>query len=275
MSIINILFFLDTAVFKTISNVGLTVLRPVNSNYTFIKICGLTSAEDAREASILGADLLGMVMHPKSPRVCNPSDALEIIRASGLKPTVLVFADNEIRYARDLIHELAGDLTLVQAPCESKLFTWLLDNYPVEKILPVYSVPVSSSFNSDTASRKTGEGENEVGYSLLEEIDKLKNHPWVILDTGGVISKNGETLYGGTGQTFDWSLVRGLGRKYFLAGGLKPENIAEAISMTRAPGYDVSSGIESRPGKKDFDKMKSLISQIRESRKNQAGDFNE
>ncbi|MDH4262540.1 MAG: phosphoribosylanthranilate isomerase [Spirochaetia bacterium] len=224
----------------------------VSIKYRNIKVCGLTSIDDARAAVWLGADLLGMVMHPKSPRFCEPEIAQKIIQSCSFKPCVLVFADNEIDYAKELISHLDFNLVYFQAPSESKLYKWFCENYSFDKIIPVYSVPENFADKGSFAKPLGG------------EIDQFKNHPWIILDTGGVVSKAGETLYGGTGKTFDWNLVRNLNRKYFLAGGLKPDNIYEAMDITNAPAYDVSSGIESTPGKKDLTKMKRFILTIRE-----------
>jgi phosphoribosylanthranilate isomerase len=127
------------------------------------------------------------------------------------------------------------------------LFQWLSENFPVQKVIPVYSV--KDTFDAG-------------------KIQAYEKFPWMALDTGGVTAKTGEPLYGGTGQSFDWNLVRHLNRRYLLAGGLKPENILQAIKVTNAAGFDVSSGLESSPGKKDPDKMKSLISCIRHYGKN-------
>jgi phosphoribosylanthranilate isomerase len=226
--------------------------------YRYIKICGLTSVDDARAAAWFGADLLGMVMHPKSPRFCQPGDARKIIRALSLKPTVLVFADNDIDYARDLIAKLDGHMTFIQAPAESGLYAWLCENFSPEKIIPVYSID-------------NGAGGNSFAKPLGDSIDRFKNHPWIILDTGGVVSKSGETLYGGTGKTFDWNLVRNLNRKYFLAGGLNLNNILDAIRITDAPAYDISGGIEKSHGKKDHEIMKRLIMNIRQYNNKPAG----
>jgi len=214
----------------------------------FIKICGLTNADDAQSALGLGADLLGMVMHPKSPRFCSEENARKIIQDSYFTPTVLVFADNDIDYARQIIKNLAGELTFIQAPTKSGLFQWLRSNYPVRKTIPVYSVEESIP-------------EPELQSSLGE----LAEYPWIILDTGGKKSSTGEVLFGGTGQTFNWESVSRITRNFFLAGGLNPGNVAEAIRVSGAGGYDVSSGIESSPGKKDFDKMRLFISIIRHS----------
>jgi len=226
----------------------------MSSVYRYIKICGLTSVEDARAAQALGADLLGLVMHPKSPRFCDPAQARQIIDEINFKPVVLVFADNDADYARDLVGNLHGSMVFVQAPCESRLYAWLCENYPAEKILPVLSV---SAFE-----KKAGGS----GAGPLGDLVKLEKHPWIILDTGGVVSTTGEALYGGTGKTFDWNIVKDLKRKYFLAGGLNPGNISEALQVAQAPGFDVSSGIESAPGKKDVEKMAGFIRTIRGAR---------
>ncbi|MDH4201246.1 MAG: hypothetical protein OEV66_12870, partial [Spirochaetia bacterium] len=160
--------------------------------------------------------------------------------------------DNDIHYARDLVNSLDGQMTFIQAPSETALFSWLVENYPREKIIPVYSI-------------QRGAESGSFARPLGDSIDNLKNHPWIILDTGGVVGHSGETLYGGTGRTFDWNLVRNLNRKFFLAGGLNVHNIADAIRITDAQAFDVSSGIEASPGIKDHKMMKRFIQEIRQA----------
>ncbi|MDH4198983.1 MAG: phosphoribosylanthranilate isomerase [Spirochaetia bacterium] len=212
--------------------------------YRFIKICGLTNSEDARAAVLMGADILGMVMHPQSPRFCKQEQVLEISRNYYFKVRVLVFADNPVSYAENLLNHLDDKFTLFQIPLETELFGWANGKFHPEKIIPVISVGIESD---------------------IQVRHKLKNFPWVIFDTGGVKNEAGEFLYGGTGQVFDWNILQNIHRKYFLAGGLNPENIYTAISAANAPGFDVSSGIEKYAGKKDYTKMKLFIDTVRKT----------
>lgn len=204
----------------------------------------MTSTDDARAAVLMGADLLGMVMHQQSPRFCSPSRAFEISRDFYFRPRVFVFADDDIDYAQYLLGEFSDDLTFLQMPAHTGLYYWAKEKFSPGKIIPVISV--NTSFNP-------------------EEIEHYREFPWIIFDTGGIKSESGENLYGGTGKTFDWSLLSSLDRRYFIAGGLNPENINQAILTTNAAGFDVSSGIEKSHGKKDYEKMSRFIETVRKS----------
>lgn len=192
----------------------------------------------------MGADLLGMVMHQKSPRFCSPSRAFEISRDFYFRPRVFVFADDDIDYAQYLLGEFSDDMTFLQMPAHTGLYYWAREKFSPGKIIPVISVDENFS---------------------EEEVEHYRQFPWVIFDTGGIKNAGGEILYGGTGKTFDWSRLANLERRYLLAGGLNPENINNAILATNAAGFDVSSGIEKSHGKKDYEKMAKFIESVRKT----------
>lgn len=206
-----------------------------------VKICGITSAEDARLAVEAGADALGFVFFSMSPRRTTPERAATIARE--LPPAVRrvgVFV-NEPRDEMARVADAVG-LDLLQ----------LHGDEPPEALegLPrpaIKAVRVGKGFASEEALR----------YALKAA--------GILVDT----RLPGETqLPGGTGVPFDWSLVQGLAARVpflMLAGGLGPSNVAEAIRAVRPHAVDVSSGVESLPGRKDPEKVRAFLKAAREA----------
>jgi len=198
-----------------------------------IKVCGITREKDARAAVEFGADALGFIFYPKSPRAIEPERAAEIIRA--LPPFVTpvgVFVDEPPEAVRR-IYEIAG-LNAVQ----------LHGSEPPEAMAQ-YPGQVIKGFRVR-------------GPETLADLPRYKVSA-LLLDT----YKKG--VLGGTGETFDWSLAveaRQYGR-IVLSGGLNPENVADAVRGVRPYAIDVSSGIEVEPGIKDHGRMKRLIQNAR------------
>jgi phosphoribosylanthranilate isomerase len=205
----------------------------------FVKICGITSAEDARLAVEAGADALGFVFWPMSPRKVDPARAAAIARE--LPPFVLrvgVFVDMP-RAEMVRIADTVG-LDLLQ----------LHGDEPPEALagLPrraIKAVRVGRGFAADEATRYAG-----CAAGLL-------------VDT----RMPGETqLPGGTGVPFDWSLVKGLAERVpflVLAGGLGPANVADAVRAVAPHAVDVSSGVETLPGRKDPAKVRAFVEAAR------------
>ncbi len=200
-----------------------------------VKICGLTRLEDALLATELGADALGFVFYPQSPRYVPPEKVRRII--AKLPPyvtTVGVFV-NETRENIAKIVEATG-LDLIQ----------LHGDEPPE--FCAYFLPrVVKAFRIRNAQD-------------LERIDHYQGLVRaVLLDTFVP-----ETP-GGTGRIFDWRLAlqaKEKGLPVILAGGLRPENVAEAVAKVAPDGLDLSSGVESSPGRKDPQKLKALFAAL-------------
>ncbi|WP_439888979.1 phosphoribosylanthranilate isomerase [Pseudomonas sp. MBLB4123] len=198
------------------------------------KICGITRVEDALIAVEAGADAIGLVFYAKSPRAVSVPQARAIIAA--LPPfvtTVGLFVDasadelNAVLRAVPLdLLQFHGDETA--ASCEAV-------GRPYMKALRVRP-------GDDVAAR----------------IEPYASAAGILLDTyvAGVP--------GGTGETFDWSLVpRGLTKPVVLAGGLTPENVAAAIAQVGPYGVDVSGGVEASKGIKDAEKIRAFVSAVR------------
>lgn len=198
-----------------------------------IKICGITNVEDALAAVEAGADALGFVFHRESPRRV----VLDVVRriVGQLPPFVLpvgVFVNEDLKTVRDLMDgcglalaQLHGDETA--AYCEAL-------GRPALKAIRL----------------------RDRGTFLA--MAEYKGRAQV---RGFVVDASSDTLYGGTGRVADWDLAAEAAKAslVLLAGGLTPENVTEAIQKVRPYGVDVSSGVESRPGKKDHTKIRAFI----------------
>ena len=202
-----------------------------------VKICGITNGDDAQVAVAAGADALGFVMYRKSPRWVEPSVARSII--AGLPPFVLpvgVFVNEDVAAVRTLMDECGFALAQLHGD-ETAAYCQQLGR-PVLKALRVKD---RGSF----LALAEYQGRASVRGFL---IDAFSDH-----------------AYGGTGHTVDWTLAAEAARSVpiLLAGGLTPENVAEAVRLVRPYGVDVSSGVEERPGKKDQEKVKAFIGAAR------------
>jgi phosphoribosylanthranilate isomerase len=196
-----------------------------------IKICGITNLEDALLAAALGADALGFIFYPKSPRAVAPETARAIIKQ--LPPfvsTVGVFVDEEAAKVRDLAAQVGLDWLQLQG-----------------KESPEYC---------RSLSRRVIKGLRIKDQSSLADLAAYRDAAQaLLLDT----YKKG--LPGGTGESFDWQLAREA-RQFgpiILSGGLTPDNVAEAIATAEPQAVDVASGVEAAPGQKDPAKLRAFF----------------
>ncbi len=199
-----------------------------------VKICGITEKEDAFAAIDCGADALGFVFYPKSPRSVSPDTARSII--SSLPPfvkTVGVFVDRQVQ-----------DLEKISAHTR----------------LDLVQLHGSEPPESCTMSRKVIKAIRVKDITDLEILNRYNAASAFLLDTYA------PDVMGGTGHVFNWEIAveaKKIGR-IILAGGLKPENIEEAIKVVQPYGVDVSSGVEgSKKGKKDHKKLRLFIERAR------------
>jgi phosphoribosylanthranilate isomerase len=198
-----------------------------------VKICGITNVEDALAAVAAGADAVGFVFHKESPRRVT-SDVVKRIVAQ-LPPFVLpvgVFVNEDIKIVRDLMDDCGLALAQLHGD-EAAAYCDLLGR-PVLKAIRL----------KDRGSL----------LSLAEYTGRSRVRGFV-LDAFSAVS------YGGTGQLTDWSLAAEAAETVpvVLAGGLTPANVAEAVQKVKPYGVDVSSGVESRPGRKDHEKIRAFI----------------
>jgi phosphoribosylanthranilate isomerase len=200
-----------------------------------VKICGITNVEDALLACELGADAIGLNFYNKSPRSISPFAASRIIQK--LPPFVApvgVF----VNWQASPVTALAKALGLVAAQLHGdeppRLITEVAKKVSVIKALHL----------------RKGSG--------LPAFAKYRGAAAFLLDA----PHSGQ--YGGTGHTTDWSLARTATKSHhvLLAGGLTPENVAEAILAVRPYAVDVTSGVESKPGKKDPAKLRAFFDEV-------------
>jgi phosphoribosylanthranilate isomerase len=203
---------------------------------TKVKICGVTSVADALAAAVAGADMVGLNFYEGSPRHVTPARAAEIARA--LPPFVLrvgVFVDPDESLVTRAIAECGLNLLQFHGGEDSAFCTQF-------GVMSVKALRVR-----DAESLKTLEKFNTDAF---------------LLDAH---SKSG---LGGTGEKFNWELAveaKKFGKPVFLAGGLTPENVADAVKQVRPFAVDVSSGVESAPGKKEAAKVRAFIQAVRNS----------
>jgi phosphoribosylanthranilate isomerase len=202
---------------------------------TKIKICGMTREEDVVFAADKGADFLGFIFVPSTPRFVEPERAAAItakVREREQRPRLVgVFRDASPEYVRE-IASLVG-LDVVQ-----------LHGTESDEDIRKMGLPAIKTFRvgdtlPDTASHSAAD--------------------WFLFDTFE------DRRAGGTGRRFDWSLLAAYPRTkpFFLAGGLAPDNVGAAISLVRPDGIDIASGVESEPGVKDHEKIESLFQRVR------------
>ena len=198
---------------------------------TFVKVCGITQLDDARHAAEAGATALGFVFWPQSPRYIEPERAAAIVAAVPGVETVGVFVDAPLEDVRRTI-DCAGVSTVQLHGGETAALAAGLDR-PILRAMTV------------TASDQEYDSWPHATIFLLDAIDPVTR--------------------GGSGQRVDWAAAAGIAarRRVVLAGGLTPENVADAIAAVRPYGVDVSSGVERAPGVKDPDKVTRFVSRAR------------
>jgi phosphoribosylanthranilate isomerase len=202
---------------------------------TKIKICGIKTVDDALAAMDAGADLIGFNFYPKSPRhidvgICR--DIMSVMRRYGHITYVGVFVNSSVEEIRATI-ETCG-LSLAQ-----------LHGDETPEML--------SALNGKAFKAFRGVPLDVNGFVRSES-------PALLVDAAI------KGVYGGSGVTADWSSAAELAKKYplLLAGGLTPENVADAVGRVKPWGVDVASGVESDPGVKDAGKMKAFVQAVRE-----------
>ncbi len=201
---------------------------------TRVKICGITRPDDGIEAARLGVDAIGLVFYEKSPRNVTVEQAKTICDAlPGFVTVVSLFLNAQ----KDQIEQV-------------------LDEVPID-LIQFHGTETAEFCGS--FSRPYIKALGVAGAQNLEDQMQQYHHAkGVLLDSHAT----GEA--GGTGETFDWeSVPAGLTRSIILAGGLKPDNVAQAIEQVRPFGVDLSSGVETKPGIKDAALMAQLMKEVK------------
>ncbi len=200
---------------------------------TRVKICGITNPEDAAGAVASGADALGFNFFPGSARCIGVQEARSIILTlPGFVTSVALFVDESRDNILKSIQVLKPDLLQFHGS-ESPEFCRQFD-LPYIKAIPVTQ-----------------------GLKLAERVSEYGDARGILLDT------QVDGAFGGTGKTFDWSLVPVLSMPVILAGGLNAGNVGDAIRVVAPFAVDVSGGVEKSKGLKDIDKMQAFCKAVR------------
>jgi len=198
----------------------------------FVKICGITQLEDAEAAVTAGAGAIGFIFWPQSPRFIDPHRARVI--AAALPPFVTpvgVFVNQPLDYVN-------GVASLV------RLGVVQLHGDETPQFASAVTRPVMKAVSIGSADTRLWPARVRL---LLDVHDPLAR--------------------GGTGRTIDWAAAAELAsqRQVVLAGGLKPENVADAVARVRPYGIDVSSGVERSPGIKDHQRLRALFEAVHDA----------
>ncbi|MBN1567112.1 MAG: phosphoribosylanthranilate isomerase [Acidobacteria bacterium] len=200
-----------------------------------VKACGITSYEDAVMAVDHGVDALGFNFFPASPRYIRPADARSIIRRLPPFVTIVGLFVNvaDAGQVSEMAHA-AGVQVLQLHGDETPEYCSRLENWRLIKAL-------------------------RIGQGMIPQ--NLEEYPV----QGFLLDSRHDSLFGGTGQSFDWSLARDIAcmRPIILAGGLRPDNVGEAIRVVAPYAVDVCSGVESAPGRKDAVKLMQFMNEVR------------
>lgn len=206
---------------------------------TMVKVCGLTRPDEAAACAALGADAIGLVFFAKSPRNVTTAQARDICRA--LPATVIttgVFVDASFEFIMEQVNTCG--LKAVQ----------LHGNETPEMVADIKKEGLMV-FKALFAGKTPH----------LEMADQYREASAILVEYGK------GPLPGGNAETWDWSVAKETGKdqKLIIAGGITPENVADVISSTHAWAVDVSSGVESAPGRKDIDRVKTLVHAVKKA----------
>jgi phosphoribosylanthranilate isomerase len=205
-----------------------------------VKICGITNLKDARQAFKAGADFLGFNFYPRSPRYVTPLRARGILRRLPKKiASVGVFVNEREDEMLKIARRVGLDYLQLHGEESLETIAHLARNLPVIK-----AVRVRNSFRTVELARY-----KDVSAFLLDGFDR-RHH-------------------GGSGKTFRWNIALRAKRAghIFLAGGLTPDNVSEAIRSAKPYAVDVCSGVEAKPGKKDPALVANFMRAVRSSRR--------
>jgi phosphoribosylanthranilate isomerase len=201
---------------------------------TIVKICGITSVADGLAAAEAGADAAGLMFYEKSPRYIPLAAAVEIARHL---PPFVIKVGVFVNAPPEMVQRAIGECGLNLLQFHGEESPEYCAGFPV---MTMKAFPIRDA-------------------ESVKQLPGFRTDAW-LLDAFAPDKR------GGTGATFNWDLAieaQKFGRPIFLAGGLTPENVGEAVRKVRPYGVDVSSGVESSPGKKDFRKMREFVRNAR------------
>lgn len=201
-----------------------------------VKICGITDEKQAREISLAGADYIGVVLFPKSPRFVNLQKVKEIKSSiSNTTKLVAVVVNPDIKLCKELLEIV----DLIQFHGEEDIE--FIELFPKDKVIKAFRIKDE------------------------KDLEKLK--PFMEKDYLILIDAYKEGEYGGTGSSINMEIIKrvcDLYDKVIVAGGLSAENVREIIKSAKPFGVDASSKLEIKPGIKDMDKVREFIKAVKD-----------
>ena len=212
-----------------------------------IKICGIRSCKTIETCLALGVTHIGLITHPESPRFLTPEDVqilMESLSNNNLIKVVLVTVNLPLEQVKTYLVAAKGRITHIQLHgSENIKYIQHLKTFFDGGVIKAVSI------------------ENKEDFSVCTIYQKSVSN--FLFDCKPTLS---DIIPGGNARSFDWNLMKYYTLKipWFLAGGLNITNIAQAISVTNAPGLDISSGVESRPGVKSDKMIRELVNKVRE-----------
>ena len=211
-----------------------------------VKICGLTTPETLRAAVDAGADFVGLVAYPRSPRAVSPLRAAAVLEGAGMaqeRPVkvVAVTVDPDDALLKGIADWIAPDFIQLHGS-ETPERAGQVRGITGAGVIKC--IPVSGPADLD-AAEAWGDAADHLMFDAR--------------------TPEGSSLPGGMGLSFDWSMLKGrtFDRPWFLAGGLNPDNAAQALAASGAPMLDVSSGVESAPGVKEPALIAAFVEAVR------------
>jgi phosphoribosylanthranilate isomerase len=207
-----------------------------------IKICGINSVESADAAVRAGADFAGLMFHPKSPRALNTEQARMLSdRMKGRTRLVAVVVDPDDASLKAIIANARPDFIQLHGKESAARVSGVrsMTGLPIIKAVAI------------------AEASDLISVSQYEAVADM-----LMFDAKAPADATRE---GGHGEAFDWQLLKGrtFARPWLLAGGLNAENVARAVSISGAPGVDVSSGVENAPGMKNPEMIRAFVENAR------------
>jgi phosphoribosylanthranilate isomerase len=222
-----------------------------------VNICGTTRMEDALFARDAGADYLGFILYDRSPRYIEPDKIKEItegLRGDEGGPLLIgVFVNESVEFMASVLDSCGLDLAQLSG------------EEPPEFITTPSSPLYGRSFKG-IQPRNDEEATSDA--ERFRPPSPAKHQPFLLVDAYH------KTLRGGTGEQGDWTLASRLSHltpRLMLAGGLNPDNVAEAVKVVQPYAVDVSSGVENSPGIKDHEKIQAFIRAAKDPSSNRAG----
>ena len=199
-----------------------------------VKICGITNLEDALTATGAGADVLGFILYPKSKRFIKAKDVRKI--TLNLPPFILkvgVFVNEDPRNVLEILSYAHLDFAQLHGEETPEECEYIGAN----RVIKVFRL------------------------KEIAEIERIE--PYIGKIRAILLDTYSKDSYGGTGKTFNWEIARAVKERFdipvILSGGLNPENVAKAIREVNPYAVDVSSGVETEPGKKDKEKVFQFV----------------